>query len=73
MSNRPQPLLGKLGIGIGARVVERLAARLLREGKIRRQAYQKGHRAGEDYGIDEVLKLWRRGMTYEQAKKELGK
>ena len=51
-------ILSKLGIGIGARVVERLAARLIREGKIKRKAYQEGHKAGYAIG-------------YAQAKKEM--
>ena len=52
-------ILQKLGIGIGARLVERLAARLIRDRKMKRQ------------GREEVFKLWRSGMSYEQARKEL--
>ena len=52
-------IFSKLGIGIGARVVERLAARLIREGKLKRKTQ------------DEVFRLWRSGMSYEQARKEL--
>ena len=42
--------------GIGARVVERLAARLIREGKIKRKAYAEGHKAGQKIGYEQALK-----------------
>jgi len=45
-------------------VVERLAARLIREGKIKRKAYKEGHEAGQKIGFRE---------GYEQAKRELGR
>ena len=54
-------ILSKLGIGIGARVVERLAARLVREGKIRRKAYQQGHEAGFKIGYEKARKELKNG------------
>ena len=57
--------------GIGARLVERWAARTIREAKIKRKSYAEGHTAGQKIGASEVLALWRSGMTYEQARKKL--
>lgn len=56
-------IFSKFGIGIGGRLVEKLAARLVREARIKRKAYQKGHEAGLKIGIAE-------GHT--KARKELG-
>lgn len=56
---------------LGARVVigtgEKIIRRLARDAKMKR----KGRAQGRSQGRDEVFKLWRSGMSYAQAKKEL--
>jgi hypothetical protein len=53
-------ILSKIGIGVGARLIERWAARRARDAKNRNK------------GREDVFKLWRSGMTYEQARRKLG-